>query len=74
MKVIILKKHYDDDHDSEEISVEDLKPVIERVQVAIETFDNLIKKSSLICKDCEFEAKNVNGLNMHIKAKHTNKS
>ena len=65
---------HEEDDAVDESSIEDLKPVIKRVQEAIETFDNLIKKSTLICKDCEFEAKNLNGLNMHIKAKHTNKS
>ena len=33
-------------------------------------FEDLLGKYSLKCKDCEFEAKDINGLTMHKKAKH----
>ena len=53
------------------MSVDKLMPILEKVQEAVEKFDLLLKKNSLICKEFDFEARNQNGLNMHVKAKHT---
>ena len=61
----------DADSDDEEVSVDKLVPILEKVQEAVEKFDLLLKKNSLMCKECDFEARNQNGLNMHVKAKHT---
>ena len=65
----------DDDDDEikeqEEISGDDLKPIVEKVQKALEKFDILLMKNELKCNVCDFEAKNKNGLNMHIRSKHT---
>ena len=38
----------------------------------MEKVNELLKKQSdnLTCDECEFEAKNANGLSMHKKAKH----
>ena len=64
----------DDEEDSEhEIeSIEDIKPMLNKFKKAVENFEELLQKCSLKCKECEFEAKDVNGLNMHEKAKHKN--
>ena len=61
----------DSEEDEDEESVENLKPVLKKIQEAVEKFDVLLKKCSLRCDQCEFEAKNQNGLNMHVKSKHT---
>ena len=58
--------------EEDEESVEDLKPMLKNIQEAVEMFDLLLKKCSLRCEECDFEARNQNGLNMHVKAKHTN--
>ena len=62
----------DDDDADEEENVTKLKPMLEKVKKAVENFDVLLNKFSLKCEYCEFEARNRNGLNMHVKAKHTN--
>ena len=61
----------DSEEDEDEESVEDLKPMLKKIQEAVEKFDVLLKKCSLRCDQCDFEAKNQNGLNMHVKSKHT---
>ena len=55
----------------EEISGDDLKPIVERVQKTLEKFDSLLQKNEVKCKMCVFTAKNKTGLNMHVKSKHT---
>ena len=37
---------------------------------AVDDFEELLEKYSLKCKDCDFEARDFNGLKMHMKAKH----
>ena len=65
----------ENDDDEEETSTADtLKPVLEKVQDALDKFEIVMQKNSLKCDQCDFEAKNKNGLTMHLKAKHTNKS
>ena len=61
----------EDEDDEDEVTVEDLRPILTKVQEAVEKFDGMLKKCSLRCNQCEFEAKNQNGLNMHVKSKHT---
>ena len=61
----------DEIKDQDEISGDDLKPIVEKVQKALEKFDILLMKNELKCNVCDFEAKNKNGLNMHIRSKHT---
>ena len=63
----------DDDNDmlgNDGINFEDMKPALEKFKQAVEKFEELLGKHSLKCKKCEFEAKDLNGLTMHIKAKH----
>ena len=71
----------DDDSDNEsEVDVSDtaqenvkeLIPILERFKEAVAKFDVLLQKCSLKCKECDFEAKDTNGLVMHMKAKHKN--
>ena len=62
------------DEDTESVNAEVLKPMLETVQKALDKFENVLKKNSLKCDECDFEARNKNGLMMHLKAKHTNKN
>ena len=71
----------DDDDEDEEINdnedkVDELKPSLEKVRAALVKVDLLLKKvaPSLKCDQCDFIAKNENGLTMHKKSKHNNKS
>ena len=65
-----------EDGDSEEsfnlhdINLEKIKPVLDKFKQAVDNFELLLNKYSLKCKNCEFEAKDMNGLTMHMKAKH----
>ena len=65
-----------EDGDSDEslnlhdIDLENIKPVLEKFKQAVDNFELLLNKYSLKCKNCEFEAKDMNGLTMHMKAKH----
>ena len=62
-----------DEEDEEEYeNVYALKPILNKFKEAVEKFDTMLQKCSLKCKHCEFEAKDQNGLGMHMKAKHTN--
>ena len=69
----------DDDDDNENddeilgndrINIEEIKPALEKCKQAVENFEQMLGQYSLKCKQCEFEAKDLNGLTMHIKAKH----
>ena len=66
----------DDDDDvgvvNDSINFEEIKPALEKFKQAVDNFEQLLGKHSLKCKQCEFEAKDLNGLNMHMKAKHKN--
>ena len=72
----------EDDNDDEESENDDednvktLKPSLEKVKKSLEKVAVLLQQvpQNFKCQQCDFEAKNQNGLNMHIKAKHTNKS
>ena len=59
-----------DDIDVKGIDFSKIKPVLEKFKQAVENFEELLGKFSLKCKSCEFEAKDLNGLAMHMKAKH----
>ena len=59
----------DDDDGNRDEDVKKLN-VLEKVKMAAEKCNNLIDKCSLKCKNCDFEAKEKNGLVMHTKAKH----
>ena len=59
-----------DSNDKESVNV--LIPVLEKFKEAVEKFDDLLQKCSLKCKQCDFEAKDKNGLGMHMKSKHKN--
>ena len=63
------------DEIDDDVTVEKLKPCLEKVQKAIDKVKESLKKVSpnFNCQQCEFEGKNENGLNMHIKAKHPSK-
>ena len=52
------------------IDLNKIKPVLEKFKKSVENFEELMGKLSLKCKQCEFEAKDMNGLTMHMKAKH----
>ena len=47
--------------------------ILKSIRKSIEKITLLMKKVAplLQCESCNFEAKNQNGLTMHIKAKHT---
>ena len=57
-------------HSNDGINLEDMKPALEKFKQAVDNFEELLGNHSLKCKKCEFEAKDLNGLNMHIKAKY----
>ena len=54
----------------------DLEPSLKKVEEAMKKVNDLMKKkaASLQCDECDFEARNNNGLTMHKKSKHTDKS
>ena len=58
------------------VKIMDLEPSLKKVEEAMNKVNNLMKMqaSRLKCDQCDFEAKNNNGLTMHQKAKHTDKS
>ena len=56
------------------VRLSEIEPVLLKVESAMEKVNELLKSSKLKCDKCDFTARNQNGLNMHIKAKHTNKS
>ena len=65
----------DDEQNDEEslVKIRDLEPSIKKVEEAMKKVSVLLQKqtSALKCDDCEFEARNTNGLTMHKRAKHT---
>ena len=62
-----------DECDENEVTVEKLKPSLEKVRIALEKVNMVLQKVSpnFRCQQCDFEGRNHNGLNMHMKAKHT---
>ena len=60
----------DDKISLEGIDIDKINPVLENFKKAVENFEQMLEKYSLKCKFCEFEAKDVNWLTMHNKAKH----
>ena len=64
----------EDDGALENICVEDIRPVLEKFKKTVENFEVILQKCSVKCKQCDFEAKDSNGLNMHVKAKHQNEN
>ena len=57
--------------------ITDIEPSLQKVEDAMEKVQQLLlkeNKSKLKCDICEFQAKNSNGLNMHMKAKHQDNS
>ena len=63
-----------EEDDIETFKLSEIEPALERVELAMEKANKLLKSSMLKCEHCEFIAKNQNGLNMHKKAKHEDKS
>ena len=73
--IINCESEEDSDDEDEKIEINDaniekIKPVLEKFKKAVDDFEELLGKYSLKCKDCDFEAKDANGLRMHLKAKH----
>ena len=67
----------ENDDDTEMFKITDIEPSLQKVEDAMEKVQQLLlkeKKSKLKCDICEFQAKNSNGLNMHMKAKHQDNS
>ena len=73
--IVECESEEDSDDEDEKIEINDanikkIKPVLEKFRKAVDDFEELLGKYSLKCKDCDFEAKDANGLRMHLKAKH----
>ena len=66
----------DETNESNIIQMKDLEPSLRKVEEAMEKVNELLRKNpnNLACDKCDFVAKNVNGLNMHNKSKHTKNS
>ena len=64
----------DDDESNNVITIADIETSLNKVEEAMEKVNELLKKQRLKCDVCDFQAKNVNGLNMHKKSKHTDNS
>ena len=68
-------KNYDnsENYDPNLVQITDLEPSIRKVEEAMAKVNDLLnnKSDKLKCDKCDFEARNANGLNMHIKAKYT---
>ena len=60
--------------DTSAVKLSEIEPVLLKVESAMERVSELLKSSKLKCDKCDFTAKNQNGLNMHTRAKHTDKS
>ena len=64
----------DEIYDLDTVRLSDIEPVLAKVEIAMKKANDLLKGAKLNCENCDFVAKNQNGLNMHKKAKHTDKS
>ena len=62
-----------DKNDDNIITINDIEPCLKKVEEAMDKVNVLLQKQTSIlkCDTCDFEARNVNGLTMHKKAKHT---
>ena len=62
-----------DKNDDNIITINDIEPCLKKVEEAMDKVNVLLQKQTSIlkCDACDFEARNVNGLTMHKKAKHT---
>ena len=68
------ENEYDELQDVDTVRLSDIEPVLAKVETAMKRANDLLKGTQLICDICDFMAKNQNRLNMHKKAKHTDKS
>ena len=61
-----------DNDDDNDVNPDDIAPCLENIKKSLEKVAILLKEvvPILKCEDCGFEAKNQNGLTMHVKAKH----
>ena len=68
----------DENNEDEHLfKVKDIEPSLRKVEQAMDKIQQLLmpeQTSKLKCDQCDFEAKNTNGLNMHKKAKHPDQS
>ena len=65
------------DDDAKIFKIQDIEPCLQKVEEAMDKVQQLLqqdKNPKIRCDKCEFEAKNLNGLNMHKKAKHPDNS
>ena len=65
------------DDDAKIFKIQDIEPCLQKVEEAMDKVQQLLqqdKNPKIKCDKCEFEAKNLNGLNMHKKAKHPDNS
>ena len=69
-----IDENDDSDEDIETFRLSEIEPALAKVELAMEKVNNLLNGTKLRCDICEFKAKNQNGLNMHKKAKHGDKS
>ena len=60
--------------DNNSVKLSEIEPALLKVESAMERVSELLKSSKLKCDKCDFTAKNQNGLNMHTRAKNTDKS
>ena len=69
----VSDKESDSDDEFGDVDLEELKPVLGKLEEAFEKLSISLKKhfGPLRCDMCDFDAKNQNGLTMHKRAKHT---
>ena len=60
--------------EDDSVRLSEIEPVLLKVEKAMKKVSELLNGSKLKCDKCDFTAKNQNGLKMHMKAKHTDKS
>ena len=60
--------------DDDTVKMSEIEPIIAKVEQAMEKVNKLLQSTKLKCDSCDFVAKNQNGLSMHKKAKHPDKS
>ena len=66
------ESEHTNDNEENVITIEDIEPCLKKVEDAMEKVRMALEKQGLKCDQCEFKARNENGLNMRKKAKHTN--
>ena len=74
---ILNEEEKEEIKDDDKLNVENITPNLTTIKKSIEKVGVLIKEVTtpkVKCHHCDFEAKNPNGLTMHLKAKHPNKS